>query len=1230
MSDTDRMSTALSDKSDTQAQQDGVPSAIQNPPADVDDRVLLISSQRASSEPAVLSMTEEDKDTSPYQSTNPASFSLPTSSGTSHSSVHSETDETHIDWSLESVAAALLSNFGEESTDQPENVWDPVLHDLDAPLSNASFNSAAPHSADPYAAQLAEAEWFLYSGTEMLKLSEVRPNSQMLSNAIAHLRTALHLLPPGHRHYGPALIHLSLALRQQFIRSGHVESLLEAITTNREALSLYPSGHEHRGTSLHNLANCLVTKFHHLGDAEALAEAISMRREALRISPDDHEDHAMRLHSLANALCSQFEHSGQINALVEAIDLYRAALRGCPQGHSDRGLVLSTLGAALQMHTIRSGDIALLEEAIELHREAVQLCPQGHPDRGLSLHNLAIALNIRFQQLGDMKALAESAQLHREALSLRPLGHSDRATSLSSLANALLMQFQQTGEARVLAETVRLHREALQLRPLGSPGRVTSLNHLASALFTSYKQTEKTETLVEAVELYTEALRLCPVGHPGRAVALCNLANSLQVQFERMGDPELLSRAIIFHRESLELRPVGHRERSDSLNNLGGSLQNWFELTQDREALTEAINLHKQVLELHPRGHPIYTIAVHNLALAYRKLHEVYRDADLLRETIELWRESVSQQPVGHPSRHLSQHNLAMLYIRFLPESHLREGLELIQTANKEASQFSRLFLTQALRSLSALEDAVSQEYGLERLILDVYIGTISLLPRVAHFGLDIASRLRELAHSEELSRIGAARALALGEVKAAVEILEQGRATFWAQALHLRSSELDRLPLEERDALTSLLLQLEQGSYGREINDRARLEAEIEHRRQLNEQADRILQGIRSRPGFEYFLKIKPFSELAEVTARGFVVILLATKKACSAIVLHPHRQETISLPINVERLHNLRVMIEESGMRDADVSFHGDDDEAQRAVYRVVRGKVDVLEVLWRCIVHPAITSIKLSVATGRDRPRLHWCPTGDFAFLPLHAAGSKIGDDLHETTSYVASSYTPSLSALVKARRDVPSIVLSGLQGLLIAEPGMDPTSWNYLPTVRDEVQTVAGLLLSVSATVLNDVDEEIAASAVAQSMSEAHILHISSHGQQHPDPLKSQFILRGGSLTIAQLMKLNLKNATLAFLSACETAKGSEEQPDQVVHLAASMLFCGFRSVVGTMWRMTDADGPLIAQWFYEELLTKEILELDDIPYALDMAVRKLRDCRPGISPARWAPYVHIGA
>ena len=57
-------------------------------------------------------------------------------------------------------------------------------------------------------------------------------------------------------------------------------------------------------------------------------------------------------------------------------------------------------------------------------------------------------------------------------------------------------------------------------------------------------------------------------------------------------------------------------------------------------------------------------------------------------------------------------------------------------------------------------------------------------------------------------------------------------------------------------------------------------------------------------------------------------------------------------------------------------------------------------------------------------------------------------------------------------------------------------------------------------------------------------------------------------------------------------------------------------------------MYDDDGPRMAQWFYEALLEKETIDLNDIPYALDAAVQKLQ--ATGASPARWATYMHLGA
>jgi hypothetical protein len=57
-------------------------------------------------------------------------------------------------------------------------------------------------------------------------------------------------------------------------------------------------------------------------------------------------------------------------------------------------------------------------------------------------------------------------------------------------------------------------------------------------------------------------------------------------------------------------------------------------------------------------------------------------------------------------------------------------------------------------------------------------------------------------------------------------------------------------------------------------------------------------------------------------------------------------------------------------------------------------------------------------------------------------------------------------------------------------------------------------------------------------------------------------------------------------------------------------------------------MHDQDGPVVAKKVYDELLQSDSLELGDIPYALDAAVRELR--ARGAPPTRWATFIHMGA
>jgi CHAT domain-containing protein len=166
-------------------------------------------------------------------------------------------------------------------------------------------------------------------------------------------------------------------------------------------------------------------------------------------------------------------------------------------------------------------------------------------------------------------------------------------------------------------------------------------------------------------------------------------------------------------------------------------------------------------------------------------------------------------------------------------------------------------------------------------------------------------------------------------------------------------------------------------------------------------------------------------------------------------------------------------------------------------------------------------------------------------------------------------VVSSYTPTLLALTKARRDWQPVPRADVKSVTICEAS---AGRNYLSNVQYELEVVHDTFKSAQVQVFNPPSDHTTLAQMRSLLveSNAHLLHVASHGVQKADPLKSAFVMQDGDFSIQDLIELNLPHAVLAYLSACETAKGDEQAPDQAVHLAASMLFCGFRSVVGTMW------------------------------------------------------------
>jgi CHAT domain-containing protein len=167
------------------------------------------------------------------------------------------------------------------------------------------------------------------------------------------------------------------------------------------------------------------------------------------------------------------------------------------------------------------------------------------------------------------------------------------------------------------------------------------------------------------------------------------------------------------------------------------------------------------------------------------------------------------------------------------------------------------------------------------------------------------------------------------------------------------------------------------------------------------------------------------------------------------------------------------------------------------------------------------------------------------------------------------YFVPSYTPTLAALL----DPPTQDAVSFKMTAIIEPHAPncaplPGTAAELDKIMDRVpaQWLTALFNTTGATVIDQLRD-------------SSIVHFACHGiQDSQNPLNSGLMLSDGRLKVSLIMQRpekfstsQMKNSmSLAFLSACETAKGDEKTPDEAMHLAASLLFAGFRGVVATIW------------------------------------------------------------
>ena len=159
------------------------------------------------------------------------------------------------------------------------------------------------------------------------------------------------------------------------------------------------------------------------------------------------------------------------------------------------------------------------------------------------------------------------------------------------------------------------------------------------------------------------------------------------------------------------------------------------------------------------------------------------------------------------------------------------------------------------------------------------------------------------------------------------------------------------------------------------------------------------------------------------------------------------------------------------------------------------------------------------------------------------------------------------------------------------------------------------------------------EDAALENVTLELKTANWVHFAYHGVQNlAHPIESALLLSGANcLTLAKLASLRNARSDFAFLSACQTAKGDEQLPDEAVHLSAGMLVTGYRRVIATMWSVDDRVAPNGARDVYKHLMLSSA-DTTEAAHALHLAVQNIRRDNQSEDDASlicWVPFIHLG-
>lgn len=1005
-----------------------------------------------------------------------------------------------------------------------------------------------------------------------------------------------------------AIAHFNLAAALESLHDiAADEGLLEeAIEHTRAGLDLLGTDHrDHTGYTA-NLVALLRRLSRESGDPAPIDEAVRLGRAALRRIPDGDSDRPLVLTNTASAIFEAVRSDADLDLLREALDLYRTAIEIAPEGSRDQGVAMVNLVSACRDANERHPDPALLDEALAQGAEALKLFSAPDLYRAAALTAVGNAQRDRYFETGSLGDLDEARGRAEEALALTPEQHPERAARLTNLAVLLSDDFDERSDRSHLDRAIDLYRQALDLpEPIAS--RVAErMNDLALALRERYRDTENSQDLDEAVDLAQRAAQASTIDELTRTGHVNNLANALSERYERDGDPADLVAAIKWFGQALEAaanRPV---EASGYATNLGIALAARARDTGSMDDMDQALLYLGRSIDLLPTSHQARAHRISNLSDAYRQRSVMLEEGGNRALALEDARRAVNTGREAIEAAGSSDARLLPALLNLAQSLRWREQLAPGAPPSPEALKIQRRAalleeITPADKfSQSARLARDAEALGDRKEAFSAFGRAVSLTTQVAWIGLTLRERRELLTRMREVLDRAVAHAAGQRRLEA-FAWADHVRSVLWRQGLQAHSLAAESG--DERWASLSGFVRDAQADGrrpGRRPDEQLRLRA--------HKGAAAFGQPV---PGPEAYRRLG---------AESPVVLLVPGDEESLALVL-----QGVGEPLLIPLPEAPKGLLREWGdklraeMADGAGAFRS----APHAIF-------DCLEWLWGSMAAPILDRI----AVAGERPHVWWSPVGEFALLPVHAAGvhprtrPQAGRRCENPSRWpsvqdrAVSSYLPTVRPL-GPRPGGRGRVLGAVLHVSVDVDGR-------LGSLEAERRAVDEALPGARTTRLFDDDATVAAFRAA--LPECTLLHVSAHGRLDPDDsFEAGIDLADGRFALRDLAASRADAGRLAVLLTCESASGDFEAPDEALHAAGAAQQAGFAEVVAATLPVRDSSVVPFVTRLYAAIAGEPTdgAFAPVVARAVAGAVDALRlEPQYAVDPLSWVPYAHF--